>query len=199
MFRPMQHNCKFCCIKYGDYKDINMSKAIPIKNKDEINLIKNYYKKNCEWSNLLMFTLSINTGIDLIRLLNLKVKDVKDKDFIACDNKKIVPLSEDLKELIKIVINGKKTSDLLFSNKSGNKYDRSVLFRQFKSICSELGLSDKYSVSSWRRTFAYHYYEKYKDLAYLMWLFNQSTVNVAFKFFDVEENMNFQIKEGVCL
>ena len=63
----------------------------------------------------------------------------------------------------------------------------------------KLGLNEKYSVSSWRKTFAYHYYEKYKDISYLMWLFNQHSVNIAFKFIDVDENMNLRFREGVCL
>lgn len=32
-----------------------------------------------------------------------------------------------------------------------------------------------------------------------MWLFNQHSVNIAFKFIDVDENMNLRFKEGVCL
>ena len=51
-----------------------MQRVIPIKNVDEINLIKDYYRKKGELNYLLMFTLSINTGIDLSRLLRLKVK-----------------------------------------------------------------------------------------------------------------------------
>ena len=66
-------------------------------------------------------------------------------------------------------------------------------------IIQELGLNEKYSVASWRKTFAYHYYEKYKDISYLMWLFNQHSVNIAFKFIDVDENMNLRFREGVCL
>lgn len=176
-----------------------MRRVLPIKNVEEINLIKDYFKKKGDIDFLLMFTLSINTGVDLVRLLNLKVKEVKDKDFIACDQKKVIPLSDELKELIKKEVKGKRTTDYLFLNKNGNRYERTWVFRKFKDACSELGLSDKYSVASWRRTFAYHYYMKYRDLGYLMWLFNQYTAGVALKYIDVEENMNFHIKEGMCL
>lgn len=53
-----------------------MGNSLPIKNKAEIDSIKDLYRKNHQISELLMFTLAINTGIDLIDLLNLKVIDV---------------------------------------------------------------------------------------------------------------------------
>ena len=53
-----------------------MKISLPIKNKAEIDSIKDLYRKNHQISELLMFTLAINTGIDLIDLLNLKVIDV---------------------------------------------------------------------------------------------------------------------------
>lgn len=176
-----------------------MQRVIPIKNVDEINLIKDYYRKKGELNYLLMFTLSINTGIDLSRLLSLKVKEVKGKDYFECDSRKLVPLTDELKELIKQNTKGRKGADWLFVNKNGNKYDRIWIFHKFKAACKELGLSEKYSVASWRRTFAYHYYERYKDLSYLMWRFNQISPQVTLKYIDEDENMNFRFREGVCL
>ena len=64
-----------------------MGMSLPIKNKAEINSIKNLYKKKNQTSELLMFMLAINTGIDLIGLLNLKVKDVKDKLYLNIKKK----------------------------------------------------------------------------------------------------------------
>ena len=56
-----------------------MGSSIPIKNIQEINCIKDLYRQKNQISELLMFTLAINTGIDLINLLNLRVKDIKNK------------------------------------------------------------------------------------------------------------------------
>lgn len=176
-----------------------MSISSPIKNIEEINLIKDLYKRKNQTRDLLMFTLSINTGIDLVELLKLKVKDVKDKSYLTLGKLRAVPLSEENKTLISEFIDGESISAPLFKNSKGNAFHRTTVFYNFKEICSELGLSEKYSVASWRKTFAYHYYQKYKDISYLMWLFNQHTVNVAFKFIDVEENMNLRFREGVCL
>ena len=146
-----------------------------------------------------MFTLSINTGIDLSRLLGLKVNDVKGKYYLRIAPQKSVPMNEELQELIFEVCEEQDNTAPLFRNKKGKNIDRVTIFYSFKNICSELGLSAKYSVASWRKTFAYHYYKKYQDLSYLQWLFHQTTVEQALNFIEEYENMNLRFREGVCL
>lgn len=165
----------------------------------EINLIKDWYRRKNQIRDLLMFDLTINTGLELVALFNLKVKDVKDKLYISNGKQKSIPLNDEIRELIQQVIKNKTLSEFLFTNNNGNRMNRTTVFYAFKNVCAELGLSEKYSVVSWRKTFAYHHYEKYKDLSYLMWLFNQHDANIALRFIDVEENMNLRFREGVCL
>lgn len=176
-----------------------MRTNLPIKNIEEIELIKDLFRKKNQISELLMFLLSINTGIGLVKLLNLKVEDVKNKYYLSPNRGKVVPLNQEILDLIKQVIDKRNISEYLFLNSRGDKVSRNSVFYIFKEICTELGLSNQYSVISWRKTFAYHHYKQYKDLAYLMWLFNQTTVSVALKFIDVNENMNLKYREGVSL
>ena len=176
-----------------------MGMSLPIKNKAEINSIKNLYKKKNQTSELLMFMLAINTGMDLIGLLNLKVKDVKDKLYLNIKKNKVMPLNQDIRNLIKETTDGKKPKEYLFKNSSGSKFHRTTIFYAFKNICRELGLNNNYSVASWRKTFAYHHYEKYKDLSYLQWLFNQTTVDLTMKFIGIRENMNLRYRKGIKL
>lgn len=176
-----------------------MNVISPIKSIEEINLIKDLYLRKKQISELLMFTLAINTGIDLSALLNLKIEDVKNKFYLLVAPQKSIPIDDETRRLIAEFIVGKLNSDFLFKNKKGKKVDRTTVFYSFKNICSELGLSEKYSVASWRKTFAYHYYMKYKDLSYLQWLFNQGTVKQTLNFIGVDENMNLRFREGVEL
>ena len=176
-----------------------MSGSLPIRNVAEINLIKEYCKRKGKVRELLMFTLAINTGINLKDLLALRVKDVKDKLYLNLSRNKSIPLNEELLSLISLAVEGKNGADYLFQTDSGLPLNRVTAFNIFKEIYFELGLNEKYSVSSWRKTFAYHYYNKYQDLAYLMWLNNQSTVKTALDFIGLEENMNLRFREGVCL
>ena len=173
--------------------------SLPIKSIDEIELIKDLYRKKNQLQELLMFTLAINTGLGLVELLNLKVKDVKNRHYLSYGKQKSIPLNNEIMELVEKFTNDQKLSEFLFQNTKGKQIDRTWVFHNFKTHLEELGLKEKYSVASWRKTFAYHYYDKYKDISYLMWLFNQNSVNIAFKFIDVDENMNLRFREGVCL
>lgn len=146
-----------------------MVASIPIKSIDEIELIKDLYRKKNQLQELLMFTLAINTGLGLLELLNLKVKDVKGKHYLSIGKQKSIPLNSEIIQLVEGFAENKKTSELLFQNSRGNKLGRTAVFYDFK------------------------------DISYLMWLFNQHSVNIAFKFIDVEENMNLRFREGVCL
>ena len=79
-----------------------MGSSIPIKNIQEINCIKDLYRQKNQISELLMFTLAINTGIDLINLLNLRVKDIKNKKYLCIEKNKSIPLNEEILKLIAI-------------------------------------------------------------------------------------------------
>ncbi len=176
-----------------------MTTSVPISDIQNINVIKDLYNRKGLIRDLLLFTLAINTGMALNDLLNLKVGDVKNKEYLLLDKNKSVPLNDELKTLILQFTADKKNNELLFQSKNGGKLDRWSVLNTFKNICKELGLPDCISVASWRKTFAYHHYQKYKDLSYLQWLFNQTTVNLTLKFIGVQENMNLRCREGVVL
>lgn len=176
-----------------------MKASLPIKDIEMIQKMKNLFLNKGEIRGYLLFVLSINTGIYLKDLLELKVRDVKNKQYLAVGKNKVVPLTGQIQKVIKKVINGCKLDAPLFQGKVGQQLDRTSAFYIFKVICTELGVQDKYSVLSWRKTFAYHYYMKYKDLSYIQWLFNQGTVERTLSFIGVEENMNLRFREGVSL
>lgn len=176
-----------------------MGFALPIKDISTINKIKELYEKKEQFSYLLLFELAINTGICLNELLKLNVKDVKGKYHLVLKNNKSIPLNSEIIDLINAVIKGRKQNEPLFKTLRGSRMDRICVFYSFREICKELGISNKYNVSSWRKTFAYHHYQKYKDLSYLLWLFSQSKVVEALRFIDVEENLNLRFREGVRL
>lgn len=176
-----------------------MNTCLPIKEIETINQIKNLYIKKGQIQDYLMFTLSINTGINLKTLLELRVKDVKNKYYLTVGKDKSLPLSDEIVEAISEFTKEKALNEPLFCNRNGKLVDRVSVFYRFKEICTELGLGDKYSAASWRKTFGYHYYQKYRDLTYLQWLFNQATVADALKYINVEENLNLRYRKGIVL
>lgn len=173
--------------------------SLPIKEMDTVSKMKNLFLSKGQIRDYLLFILSINTGINLKDLLGLRVKDVKNKQYLKLGQNKSVPLNNEIRALIEKVVDGCKAEEPLFKGRFGRPLDRTSTFYIFKSICTELGVEDKYSVASWRKIFAYHYYQKYKDLSYLQWLFNQSTVEQTLKYIGIDENMNLRFRDGVCL
>lgn len=171
----------------------------PIKDVKTIEQIKSIYAGKNEFTNLLLFLLAINTGINLKDLLNLNIKNIRNKQFISIENKKAIPLNSEIKTLVEKITADKDDDEPLFTGYKGNRLERSTVFYKFKDVCTELALGEEINVSSWRKTFGYHYYQRYKDLSYLQWFFNQTGVEETLKFIDVKENMNLRFKEGILL
>ena len=71
----------------------------PIKDIYTIEKIKELYKIKNMPRDLLLFELGINTGINLKNILLLRVKDVKNKNYLV-ESDKTYPLNENLKNLI---------------------------------------------------------------------------------------------------
>lgn len=176
-----------------------MTVSYPIKDIEIINQIKEFYKNKNQIRDLLLFTLAINTGLNLQDLLKLNISDVKDKTAIIAEKDKSIPLNEESRRLIAQIIEDRGPEEPLFITSREKRLERSNVFRSFREVCTKLHIADKFSVASWRKTFAYHYYKKYRDLSYLQWLFNQSDVNITFKFIDEQENMNLRYYAGINL
>ena len=176
-----------------------MAANSPIKDKRVVEQIKGLYEKKKNKRDLLLFLLAINTGYNLQDLLNLNIGDIKGKYYLAIDKNKSVPLTDDLRALVDEVAGDREISDALFVSIRGHRLERTQVHSSFKALCKNLGIADKYSVISWRKTFAYHYYQKYQDLSYLQWLFHQTTAEQALNFIEEYENMNLRYREGVNL
>ena len=112
---------------------------------------------------------------------------------------KTFPLNDYFRNAIARFVKKRNPDDFLFQGRIHKPIDRTAIFHSFRAICDELALPESISVASWRKTFAYHHYLKYKDLSYLQWLFNQTSVILTLKFIGVEENMNLRFREGVGL
>ncbi len=177
-------------------------KNIPIKDELVITQIKGAYRANENLRGLLLFLLSINTGIKLVDLLKLTVADVKGKDYILAKNNISsykVPLNKEIQKGISTFLEGREDREFLFKTRNGKPIDRIHVYREFKEICKNLHLGEKYSVTSWRKTFGYHYYQKYKDLTFLQWKFNQTSVEETLKFIDVDMDLSSEFQSEFSL
>ena len=172
-----------------------MQKDLPIKDIYTINLIKSYCLNKKDYRFLLFFLIGINTGLKVNEILELDVSDVRDKDYSIIKQclagiKKRLPINKEIKELIKLLTEKSDKNSPLFVSCRGKRLERTTVYNEFKTICEDLGLSEDYSIASLRKTFGYHYYQQYKDLSFLQWLFNQSTVVATMEYIDIDENLS---------
>ena len=171
-------------------------KTVAIRDKKIIEKIKKEYERKGWIRDLILFTLSINTGAKLVYLLNLKVSDVKGKDYLKIkDNQKttkIYPLNSKLKYLLDEYCKKRKKGSYLFASlrDSTKSIDRIEVFRKFKTICEALGLSDEYSIASWRKTFGYHYLKKSNDFATVQWIYGHDTPQETMDYIGIKINFN---------
>lgn len=189
----------------------------PIKDIETINKIKEMYIKKNKKRDLLLFLLAINTGLKLNDLLNLNVKDVKEKEYIEIkqelnnkdknknkkQQKNEIPVNKTIQKLIKEITNKRKPKEPLFISNFGGRLDRTLVYKTFKEIINELNLKkdekSSYSPSSWRKTFGYHYYQKYKDLSFLQYLFSQQTINETIKYIEITNPSQTLMTRGMNL
>lgn len=181
-----------------------MTLSYPIKDENLIRAMKSMYLKRGLMRDLLLFNLAINTGMKLVDLLELKVGDVRNKGYLTISSAKdglvkTIPLNEEVQNLIKPLISTRPNDDALFKTRTNGVLDRTIVHKNFQQICKELGVSDKYSVLSWRKTFGYHYFRKTGDMSMLLWIFNSSTIEKLLTFIDSDANLNFRFEKGFAI
>ena len=173
-----------------------MIKVLPIKKVEDIERIKDKYREKKLYYDLLLFLLTINTGVNTATLFNLKVNQLKNKKYITVKKGITYNVNDEISALIKIVCKGKNPTDFVFAKQIKNNVSRYSYYTNFKDICAELNIYTA-SVDSWRRTFGYYHYLAYKDLFFLQWYFNQNTAEQALNFIDIHEPMSAGFREGL--
>ena len=175
-----------------------MLKTLPIKNLEDIERIKEKYREKGLYLDLLMFLLVINTGLKMTNFYEMKVSQIKGKKYIPLAKGITFLLSDEMIELVNIVTKEKEPSDYVFTRRNKDKTSRYYYYVNFKDVCAELGIYNYY-VDSWRRTFGFHHFQKYHDLFFLQWYFNQNTAELAMDYIDVREPMSARFKQGLEL
>ena len=154
-----------------------MNYVEPLKNKEEIKILDSYFKQQNS-RNHLLFNLGINTPMRVNQLVKLKVRDVLDKEEITVIvGRKVIsfPLGKKLQKLIKDYCLNKSSDDFLFKSLRIKRSYKAITENQvnkiIKNASQECNLNN-IGGSSLRKTFAYFYYERTKDIRSLMKLLN---------------------------
>jgi integrase len=174
----------------------------PIREIEKIHQIQSILK-NTNTRDYIMFNLGIYTGLRISDILKLKVKDVRNQDYISMTKEnreiktgksKILKISPNLKKEISDYIKGKSDDEFLFRSKKGNfPIQRIQAYRILNDIVRQVGIKDQIGTHTLRKTFGYHFYNKYNDntgrgLTILQQIFNHSTPYVTLRYIGITQD-----------
>lgn len=170
-----------------------MNYVEPIRDSNKVHEIANYLRKYSE-RNYIMFILGINSGLRISDILSLRIRDVKGKDYISIREKKtgkqkIFPMTPILKRELKKYCIDKDLDEFIIKSRKG--YNEAIRRERAYVILREAGEDvGLYNLGTHtlRKTFGYHYYMQYNDIAELQKIFNHSDPSVTLRYIGVEQS-----------
>ena len=166
----------------------------PIRDKNKIEEIKSYLKQNGS-RDLLLFTMGINTGLRISDLLKLKVIDVRNKSHVEIKEQKTgkikrFPLIGNLQSMIDEYTKGKLDNEYLFRSREGaNKpITRVMAYKIINNACRKSVIADNVGAHTLRKTFGYHHYQQFHDVAILQYLLNHSSPSITLRYIGITQD-----------
>ena len=156
-----------------------MTRVQPIRDREQLAEIKVFLKK---WNvrNYILFLIGIQTGLRISDILKLKVADVTSDYIIIFEQKtgkyREVEMPNELKREIKKFIEGRSPNDYLIQSRKGS--NQPIHRRQAYQILKTIG--DRFNIErigthSLRKTYGYHHYRKFNNIAALKTALNHSS------------------------
>lgn len=176
----------------------------PIRDKEKIDIVKRILKENGS-RDYLLFLMGINSGLRISDILKLKVKDVKDKEYIELIEQKTnkykrFPIANSFKYELEEYILGKRLDEYLFaSQKGGQCISRIQAYRIIHNACVHAGIKTRIGTHTLRKTFGYHFYQENKDVALLQQIFNHSVPSVTLKYIGINQDIIDSRLNAFCL
>lgn len=171
-----------------------MAMVQPIRDIKDIENMKRVLKKSGQRDYMLFLT-GINTGLRISDILKLRVSDVKGKSHISIKEKKTgknkrlllnAPFKVELDEYIADM----QDDEPLFKSQKGDNKPIGVVraWGLLKDAAEKCDL-DEIGTHTLRKTFGYHFYQQYKDVALLQDIFNHSSPSVTLRYIGINADI----------
>ena len=168
-----------------------MSTVEPIRKLKDLEKVRRVLRST-NFRDYLLFTLGINSGLRVGDILALNVGDVKDKSYIELTEKKTgkfkrIPINSKLKPMIEEFTRDKKPNEPLFVSCRHHRLDRIMAYNIIKEACRKAGIEEKVGTHTMRKTFGYHHYQRYNNIAMLQKMFNHSSMEITLRYIGIEQ------------
>lgn len=196
-----------------------MKTAQPIRNTNDLNNFKEYYKKvHPNKRNQVLIIIGLNTALRISDILSLKWESVYDfdrkqfkshielveqkteKNTMIFMNKNIQEILEEYKEYLKS--EGKKVRRYQYIFRSNGKnvpISRTQAFRIVKEAAEYHHIPGIISCHSMRKTFGYHAWKQGLSPVLLMNIFNHSSFQITKRYLGIEQDDRDTIFEQIVL
>lgn len=169
-----------------------MTTVEPIRDLKNLRKLENYFSKKSK-RDLLLFTIGTNCGLRISDIVALNVGDVKNKSYIQITEKKTgkykkFPINAKLKPMFEEFTKGKTSTEPLFTTIFNNRLDRFGAYYILKEAAKNTNLQEKIGTHTMRKTFGYHHYKKFKDVAILQKIFNHSTPQITLRYIGIDQD-----------
>ncbi len=165
----------------------------PIRSKKDIRKIESILKKQ-SMRNMLIFTIGTNCGLRISDILSLNVGDVRNRDYISIKEKKTgkykrFPINAKLKPIFAKFTKDRNLDEPLFLSVFNNRMERTQCYRIVNEACHQAGIDYRIGTHTLRKTFGYHHYQKFKDVAVLQKIFNHCSPQVTLRYIGIDQDM----------
>lgn len=181
-----------------------MPKVEAIYKIEDVQRLYNHIKENGNRRDLLLYSLGINTGYRITDILSLKKEDVLGDTITINESKtrerkdgknrppRTVGITAQLKQDLENYLPYIKSGDYLFTSRRANKNGEYVIsptqaYRILNKYADEIGLDVNIGCHTLRKTWAYHMYQRYYDVAFLMRSLNHRTPEVTLLYIGASE------------
>lgn len=197
-----------------------MNTAQPIRSRDDLVLIKEYYRTvKPDSRNYLLIIMGLNTALRVSDVVQLKWRDVYDSCTGAC-REHIRLVEQKTKKLSLIFLNDNVRSaldeyrqhlmtagaaisrdDYLFGSygRGDAHISRIQAFRIIKKAAESCGLEGVISCHSLRKTFGYHAWKQGMSPVLLMNIYNHSSFRVTLRYLGIEQDDRDRIFQNIKL
>lgn len=172
-----------------------MNLVQPIREKELIQEIKKWLKSRNE-RNYILFLFGINTGMRISDILKLRVKDVEGWSVFVREGKtkktKEVRMPSELKKAVREYCKDKPKNEYLFRSRIGKNrpITRGMAYVILQEVADEFNL-ERIGTHSFRKTYGYHHYKQFKDVAVLQQMLNHSDPKITLRYIGItQDNLN---------
>ena len=177
-----------------------MNWVSPIKDEETLIRFKEKHRQTDD-KYYILFEIGVGTGLQLQEILKFRNQDIRGKDRIEAEIgvkqvKQTFEISEALKKVILNYTDGKDPKGFLIQGSAGSKtaLSREQVYRVLRRAGKSVGL-DSIGAQTMRKTFAWRYYKKTKDIYYLQRLFNHASPSITYRYIGEKPSVQVRLQK----